>query len=111
MDAIVDAIQDKKGKNIAVLSMQNLDEAICDYMVIAEGNTPTQVEAIQESISVKAKQQLKERPNHIHVGSGEWIAMDYLDIIVHIFVPSLRSHYNIEQLWADAELHQIPDLD
>lgn len=111
LDVIIDAIQDKKGRRIAILNMDGIDEAICDYMVVAEGNTPTQVEAILDSISIKTKEELQERPHHVHVGSGEWIAMDYLDIIVHIFVPALRSYYNIEQLWADAQLHQVPDVD
>lgn len=57
--------------------MDGIDEAICDYMVVAEGNTPTQVEAILDSISIKTKEELQERPHHVHVGS-EWIIMDSL---------------------------------
>lgn len=83
--------------------MTSIDDSICNYMVIAEGNTPVQVEAIQDAVEEFARIRTKEKPLHIHGGSGEWIAMDYVDVIVHLFVPTLRAFYNIEQLWADAE--------
>lgn len=103
VDSIVEGIKEKKGKNIVIIDMANVDDSICNYMVIAEGNTPVQVEAIQDSVLDTARIQTGEKPLHTHIGNGEWVAMDYVDVMVHIFVPTLREFYNIEQLWADAK--------
>lgn len=111
VDSIVEGIEAKKGKHITVLDMQHIDDAFCDYMVIAEGNTPTQVDAIEGSIWDTVQQQLAEKPIHTHTGSGEWIAMDYVDVVVHIFVPELRHYYSIEQMWADAKQTTLPDVE
>ncbi|MDN4753021.1 ribosome silencing factor [Porphyromonadaceae bacterium W3.11] len=107
--AIVDGIREKKGKNISILDMRGVDDAICDYMVIGEGNTPIQVDAIEDSIWDIVHSRLNEKPIHEHKGVGEWIAMDYSDVIVHLFIPELRSYYNIEGLWSDADIQFLPD--
>lgn len=91
--------------------MRELDDAICDFMVIAEGNTPIQLEALEGSVADYTRLQLHEKPTHTHRGDGHWIAMDYISVIVHLFTPELRQYYNIEQLWADAHTEQVPDLD
>lgn len=109
VDAVVEGIREKKGRNITILDMRQIEDAICDYMVVADGNTPTQVEAIEDSIWEVVRKASDEKPLHVHKGSGEWIAMDYVTVIVHIFVPELRSYYNIEGLWADATQRRLPD--
>lgn len=111
VDAIVEGIREKKGKNISFIDMRGLDDAICDFMVIGEGNTPIQVDALEDSIWDYVQKHLGEKPVHVHKGSGEWIAMDYVDVIVHLMVPDVRSYYNIEGLWADARIERLPDLD
>lgn len=108
---VVEGVQDKKGRNIVVIDLQKLPDRVCDYMVIAEGNSPTQVEALEGAIYDRVQKQLSERPLHSHRGSGEWIAMDYGDVMVHLFVPPLRQHYDLEGLWADGEVTRLPDLD
>ncbi len=109
VDTIVEGIREKKGKHITIIDMQSIDDAFCDYMLIAEGNTPTQVDAIEDSIWDTVNKRLGDKPIHTHVGSGEWVAMDYVDVMVHIFVPELRHYYGIEQIWADAKQSNLPD--
>lgn len=108
-DAIVEGIKEKKGKRITLIDMRSVEEAFCDYMVVAEGNTPTQVGALEGAIWDKVLEKIGEKPIHTHTGSGEWIAMDYVDVVVHIMVPELRSYYGLEQMWADAKQTMIPD--
>ncbi|MCR5130640.1 MAG: ribosome silencing factor [Prevotella sp.] len=112
VDTIVKGIQEKKGQDITVIDLRGIDGAIAQYFVICQGNTPTQVEAITDSIADMAREQLKEKPAHV-VGLelAQWVAMDYTDVMVHIFVPDMRSYYNIENLWQDAKQTEIPNLD
>jgi len=112
VDTIVKGIQEKKGQDITVIDLRGIDGAIAQYFVVCQGNTPTQVEAITDSIADMAREQLKEKPTHV-VGLelAQWVAMDYTDVMVHIFVPDLRSYYNIENLWQDAKQTEIPNID
>lgn len=109
LNSIVAGIREKKGTEITVLDMTQLGTTICDYMVIAEGNTHTQVEALEDSVSDLVQKRTGEKPVHSHKGSGEWIAMDYIDVIVHLMTPELRNFYNIEQMWADADMQRLPN--
>lgn len=108
-EAIVEGIKEKKGKHITLIDMRSVEEAFCDYMIVAEGNTATQVGALEGTVWDKALQLTGEKPIHTHTGSGEWIAMDYVDVVVHILVPELRNYYGLEQMWADAKQTIIPD--
>lgn len=109
---IVEGIQDKKGKGIVVVDMQKLGNSICDYFVICQGNSPTQVSAITDSIEDTVRINCKKKPYSIDgLRNSQWVAMDYGDILVHIFLPDVRKFYDIEHLWADATLTEIPDLD
>lgn len=111
VDSIVTGIREKKGKNITLLNLSPIDDAICTYMVIAEGNTPTQVSAIEDAVREIVRKEQGETLSHIHVGSGEWIAIDYIDVIVHLFVPHAREYYKLERLWEDAERTDLPNED
>ena len=109
---IVDAIQEKKGKDIVVADLTKLGNTICDYFVICNGNSPTQVSAIADSVEYLVKQATGYRPIAIDgQRNAQWIAMDYGEVLVHIFQPDVRSFYDIEHLWADAKLTAIPDID
>ena len=109
---IVEGIQDKKGKGIVVVDMQKLGNSICDYFVICQGNSPTQVSAITDSIEDTVRINCKKKPYSIDgLRNSQWVAMDYGDILVHIFLPDVRKFYDIEHLWADATLTEIPDID
>lgn len=109
---ITEAIQEKKGSNIVIADLTKIEGTICRYFMICTGNSPTQVDAITDSISDMARERLKEKPAHV-VGreNAQWVAMDYGDVLVHIFLPDVREYYDLEHLWDDAPLTRIPDLD
>jgi len=105
-------IQEKKGQDIIIANLEGIDGAVCNYFVICQGNSPMQVEAITESIGDIVLSDMHDKPMHvIGLGVSQWVAMDYGDVIVHIFVPELRAFYDIENLWQDAKLTKIPNLD
>lgn len=112
VDTIIKGIQEKKGQDITVVDLRGIDGAIASFFVICQGNTPTQVEAITDSVAETARIDAGEKPAHV-VGLelAHWVAMDFTDVIVHIFVPDMRSYYNIENLWQDAQQTEIPNLD
>ena len=112
VETIKKGIQEKKGKGIVVADLQGIDGAIARYFVICQGSSPAQVEAITESIGEVARKELDERPTRVAgLENAQWVAMDYGDVLVHVFLPDVRSYYDLEHLWEDAELIQIPDLD
>jgi len=89
-----------------------MDGAIAKYFFICQGNSPTQIEAIAGSISDTVREDLKEKPiNVAGLGNNQWVAIDYSDVLVHIFMPETREYYNLENLWEDAKLTNIPNLD
>ena len=106
---VIYGIREKKGKNITVLDLTEIEDAICKYMVIAQGNTPVQVGAMEDSVREVVRRETGESVFHSHTGSGEWVALDYIDVIVHLFVPHAREYYRLEQLWADAKRADYPD--
>jgi ribosome-associated protein len=112
VETIKEAIQDKKGRNIVVADLTKIEGTICQYFIICTGNSPTQVEAIAESIGDVVREKLGEKPSHV-VGLEQamWVAMDYTDVLVHVFLPDVREYYDLEHLWEDAPLTRIPDLD
>ena len=108
---IVEGIQEKKGKNIVVADLTGTDNTVCKYFVICEGNTPTQVAAIADSVSDYVRINAGEKPIAMEgMRVARWVAMDYSDVLVHVFVPEERDFYNLENLWADAQLTEIPNL-
>lgn len=112
VETITKGIQEKKGSNIVIADLSNIDGTICHYFVICQGNSPSQVEAITESVGDFARKDLGEKPTHV-VGleNAQWVAMDYTDVLVHVFLPDVREYYDLEHLWDDAQLTQVPDID
>ena len=109
---ITEGIQEKKGKNIVIADLTNIGDTICKYFIICQGNSSSQVLAIADSVKEYVKKTTGERVYGMDgVRNAQWIAMDYGDILVHVFLPEVRSFYNLENLWADAKLTTIPDLD
>lgn len=109
---IAEGIQEKKGKNIVVANLTDTDNSVCKYFVICEGNTPTQVAAIADSVSDYVRINAGTKPIAVEgLRNARWVAMDYSDVLVHVFVPEDRAFYNLEHLWADARLTMIPNLD
>lgn len=112
VEAIINGIQEKKGKNIVVVDLNEINDTITKYLVICEGNTPTQVSAIQDSIREFARKEAGQKPVSVDgTRNCIWVAMDYTDVIAHVFVPDARDFYDVENLWEDAPITEIPDLD
>ena len=112
VETITKGIQEKKGRNIVIADLKNIDGAICSYFVICQGSSPAQVEAITESVGEMARVQLGEKPSKVAgLENAQWVAMDYGDVLVHVFLPDVRAYYDLEHLWDDAKLTHIPDLD
>ena len=110
--AIVKGIQEKKGKAITLVDLSTIEGSICSQFVICQGNSPQQVEAITDSVEEIVRVDAGEKPVRV-VGreNAYWVAMDYTDVMVHVFVPDARAFYNLENLWEDARMENIPDLD
>ncbi|MDH6534518.1 ribosome silencing factor [Parabacteroides sp. 52] len=109
---VVAGLQEKKGKNIVIVDLTQFSGAISQYMVICEGNTPTQVSALSDSVWDFVRKEANEKPLSIDGSQGaEWIGMDYGTVLVHIFLPERRAFYNLDHLWADAQMTRIPDID
>lgn len=101
---IVDSIQDIKGKNILKLNLTQLDDAPTDYFIICEGDSTTQVQAISENIRKRLKEDAGQLPLHVEgLRHSRWVCLDYFTVVVHIFHKDVRSVYELEDLWGDAE--------
>lgn len=112
VDAIVEGIQEKKGRDIVTIDLRKIITAPCSYFVICTGGSPQQVDAITDSVEEFARKQANEKPAAIAGReNSEWVAMDYGTVMVHVFLAEAREHYDLENLWDDAELTQIANLD
>ena len=112
VEAIVAGLQEKKGRDIVVADLTEITDAVCRYFVICSGGSPQQVQALAHSVGETCRTQVDAKPLAVDgLRNAEWVAMDYADVIVHIFLPELREFYDLEHLWADAEITEVPDLD
>ena len=112
VETITEGIQEKKGSKIVIADLSHLDGTIAKYFIICQGNSPSQVEAIAESIGDFCRKKLGEKPANVAgLGNDQWVAIDFVDVLVHIFQPEVRQFYDLEHLWEDANLTEIPDLD
>ena len=112
IDTLIAGLQDKKGRNICTVDLRQFDTAPARAFVICTGNSPQQVDALADSAENFCRERLGERPAAV-VGKANsvWVAMDFGDVILHIFLPSEREYYDLEHLWNDAEVTHIEDLD
>jgi len=102
---IIQGMEDTKAKNIIILDLQDIDHAITNYFVICHGSSKPQLEAIADSIVEKTVKNLKAKPWHKEgFENAEWILLDYVDVVVHIFREDRREFYQLEKLWADANI-------
>tara|TARA_B110000467_G_C18267099_1_gene449990 strand:- start:91 stop:462 length:372 start_codon:yes stop_codon:yes gene_type:complete len=108
LDEIVNGIENVKGEDIQILDLKQIDNTPCDFFIICSGNSNTQVSAIVGSIQKNVSKLLKEKPFHTEGSDlAEWVLIDYVDIVVHVFQKQIREYYNIEELWGDAKTTQI----
>ena len=105
---IIKGIEEVKGNDIDILDLRAIDNTVCDYFVICNGTSNTQVNAIVSSIQKVVSKELKDKPWHVEgTENGEWVLMDYVNIVVHVFQKHIREYYNIESLWGDAKITTI----
>jgi ribosome-associated protein len=105
---IVKGIQDKKGLSITCMNLAKIKSTVCDYFVVCHGTSNTHVNAIAESIEEKVNKETGLKPRRKEgVSNSEWVLLDYLDVVVHIFQEHVREYYRLEDLWADAPLVEI----
>ena len=103
LNLIAQTIFDKKGINILALDIRKIS-TICDYVIIAEGNVDKHVTAIAKAI-IEEMQKIGEKTVSIEgLKEGDWIVIDYYQIIVHLFMPGLRGKYQLEELWRKGEI-------
>lgn len=102
LNSIIESVQDKKGENILSLDLRNLSDAPAKFFIICEASSTTQVKAIADYIVEGSKKKLNEKPWHTEgLSHAEWILIDFIDIVVHIFLKPLRDFYQLEELWSD----------
>ena len=112
VEAIIEGIQEKKGRAISVADLSSIDTAPCKYFVICTGGSPQQVEAVADSVEEFARKHAAEKPAAVcGKANAEWVALDYGTVMVHVFLPDAREHYDLEHLWHDAPVQSIPDWD
>ena len=105
---IIDGIEDVKGQNISILDLRSIENTVCDYFIICDGNSNTQVNAIVNSIQKKVSKTAHEKPYHIEgTENAELILMDYINVVIHVFQKHKREYYDIENLWGDAKITEI----
>lgn len=107
---IIKGIEEVKGSDIDILDLRDIENTVCDYFIICNGNSNTQVNAIVNSVQKIVSKELKDKPWHVEGSdNAEWVLMDYVDIVVHVFQKHVREYYNIEGLWGDAKITSIPN--
>ncbi len=101
---ILKGIEEVKGKDINILDLRDIENTVCDYFIICNGTSNTQVNAIVNSIQKTVSKQLKDKPWHVEGSeNSEWVLIDYVNIVVHVFQKHIREFYDIEGLWGDAK--------
>ncbi len=105
---IVKGIEQVKGEKISILDLREIENTVCDYFIVCEGNSNTQVNAIAGSVQKLVSKALKDKPWHVEGEvNAEWILLDYVNVVVHIFQKQIREFYDIESLWGDAKITVI----
>lgn len=111
-DAIVEGMQENKAKDIVVLDLRKIHNAVCDFFVICSGDSSTQVDGISSSVVRHTRKELSEKPYSVEGKSNrEWVLLDYVSVVAHVFYKETRSFYELEDLWADAVRVDVPNLD
>ena len=101
---ILKGIEEVKGKDIQILDLREIENTVCDYFIICNGTSNTQVNAIVSSIQKIVSKGLKDKPWHVEgTDNSEWVLIDYVNIVVHVFQKHIREYYDIEGLWGDAK--------
>jgi len=110
-NCIVEGMQENKAKDIVVIDLRGLSSAVCDFFVICSGESSTQVDGITNAITRFTRKSMKEKPWHTEgQRNSEWVLLDYVVVVAHVFYKEARSFYEIEDLWADGIRTDIPNI-
>ena len=105
---IIKGIEKVKGDNISIIDLREIENTVCDYFILCDGNSNTQVSAIAASIQKTVSKSLKDKPWHVEgEANAEWILLDYVNVAVHVFQKHVRTFYNLEELWGDGKITNI----
>ena len=110
-DVVIKGLQEKKGENIVYIDLSVVENAVCDNFIICTGTSNTHVNALAGSVEEEVRKTLNEKPWHTEgFGNAEWIILDYVNTVVHIFQEETRGFYNLDELWADAKIIKIEEV-
>ncbi len=110
LQAIIEGMKERKAKNITILNLNKINNRVTDYFVICDADSNTHVNSISDSVEEFVTKSTSEKVYHIEgKQNGEWILIDYINIVVHVFLRESREHYNLEGLWGDTEIINIID--
>lgn len=110
LDAIIAGVREKKGKMIRQFDLTGLGNASTDYFIICHGDSQRQSVAIADSIEDEVRKRTGEKPWHVEgTQNAQWILMDYVNVVVHVFYKEAREFYDIENLWADAVITEMAE--
>lgn len=105
---IVDGMLEKKASDIVILDLRKLQNAIADYFVVCSGSSDKQIDAITDAIDEQVHKELKENPWHVEgKNNKEWMLLDYISVVAHVFRKDRREFYALEKLWGDAEITEV----
>jgi ribosome-associated protein len=107
---ILKAADEIKAVDIEILDLRGIENTVCDYFIICSGTSNTHVNAISAIIQKQVGKISREKPWHVEgEGNAEWILIDYVNVVVHVFQKHTREYYDIESLWGDAKITSIPN--
>ncbi|NBS18994.1 MAG: ribosome silencing factor [Flavobacteriia bacterium] len=108
ISTIIAGIENVKGLDVSLLDLRDLENTVCGYFIVCTGSSNTHVNAIVNSIQKTVSKELKEKPYHTEGSeNAEWVLIDYVNVVVHVFQNHIRTYYNIEELWGDAKTTKI----
>ena len=109
-ELVVLGMLEKKAEDVVIMDMREVKTAVADYFVICSGNSDTQIDAISESIEEHVRKASTQKPwKREGRAHREWILIDYVDVVVHVFNKEKRKFYGLEELWGDAKIQQITE--
>jgi ribosome-associated protein len=107
-DVIVKGMQEKKASDIIVMDLRKIKNAVADFFVICSGNSDKQLDAISDSIDAEVFKKFQENPWHTEgKNNKEWMLLDYINVVAHVFRKDRREFYALERLWGDADITEI----
>jgi len=109
-EAVINGIREKKGKEIVILDLRQINGSVCDLFIICQADSGTQVEAIARGVEEQVFKASAEWPKNVEGKSNaQWILLDYFNVVVHVFLSEARAFYGLEKVWADAPAQHIEE--